>query len=114
MILHITTEDYLKLNDYNDYNGANEDFTKAIEIDKGFAYAFNNRGFAKYNLGLYKAALKDCNYSLKLKPKNSWAYYYRGLIKLKLDEKKEACEDFSEALELGYEKAVQLIGHHCN
>ena len=44
---------------FQDYRGAIEDYSEAIEIDSTYADAFLNRGYAKKSLGDFKGALQD-------------------------------------------------------
>lgn len=46
---------------------------KSIAIDSTEAYAYNNRGVAKLNLGQYEAAILDFNKSIELK--NDWYHW---------------------------------------
>ena len=44
-----------------DYEGAEKDFTKALELDSQNLKAYNNRGNCRGNLGLYEDAINDYN-----------------------------------------------------
>ena len=50
------------------------EFTKAIEINPGFAKAYNNRGWAYYNKGEYDQAIPDYNKALEINPRLAEAY----------------------------------------
>jgi tetratricopeptide (TPR) repeat protein len=70
-----------------------------IAIDSSFAYSFNNRGFAKYKLGQYEAAIKDFNKSIALKNDYyHWPPRNRGLAKMALGRYQEAVDDFTLSL----------------
>ena len=45
-----------------------KDFSKAIKLNPNYALAYNNRGIAKDNLGLYEEAIKDYDKAIKLNP----------------------------------------------
>ena len=45
----------------NDYQGAVDSYSKAIDINPNNAIAYNNRGNAKDELGDYQSALNDHN-----------------------------------------------------
>ena len=42
-----------------DFKGAIDDFTKAIELDSNFVDAYSSRGYAKNKLEDYKGAIAD-------------------------------------------------------
>ena len=60
------------LDSYNkqNYEDAVADYTKAIELNEGFAEAYFQRGCAKHNIDDYKGAVEDFNTSIKLQPNN--------------------------------------------
>jgi len=62
--------------------------------------AFISRGYAKYMLGEYLAAIEDFNKAIELNPKYSDALNGRGLAKYRLGEYSAAIEDFNKAIEL--------------
>lgn len=123
----------LKLNDkipmtYNNlayYHAENKSFKKALHYaDLGLKLKLNdqekgmllsNRGFALYGLGKYEDALDELDRSIKLFPINSYPYFFRGLVNLKLNELVKACNDFHKAKELGAIKMTQnWIAVYCN
>jgi tetratricopeptide (TPR) repeat protein len=71
----------------------------AIAMDSTHAYAFNNRGFAKYQLGQYESAILDFDRSIALK--NNYFHlppYNRANAKRALGRLQEAIADFDIAL----------------
>lgn len=103
-----------------DYEGAISDYNKFIELNTAGnnAFAFNNRGFAKYKLGQYRDALTDIDKSLQIAPDNSFAYKNKGLIFIALDSLATACDNLNRAAELGYttkydDEVQQLISEYC-
>ena len=97
-----------------DYNGAISDFTKAIEIDINCAYAYNGRGLVKASLKDIDGAINDFDKAIEIDPKNELFYVSRGGIKYFSDLKKEGCEDFQKAKELGFSDSQILINKFCN
>jgi tetratricopeptide (TPR) repeat protein len=77
-------------------------FNEAIKLDPVFAYAFSNRGLAKFKLGDPEAALADLKQSLKLDKTNSYAYKNLAIIYFGTDKKSKGCECLKKAEELGY------------
>jgi tetratricopeptide (TPR) repeat protein len=93
--------------DLMDSKGAIKDFKRALELKPDYALAYCGRALAsssfarENNLEEMKLVLVDYDKAILLDPKLTNAYIYRGYIKLRLDDKKGACADFSKARELG-------------
>ena len=96
-----------------DYRGAMEDFSNAIELDSKDTLAYNNRGFTKYKLEDFYGAVKDYNKAIELNASYAKAYFYRGLVKIILNQKDIGCLDLSKAGELGFENAYEMIKKLC-
>lgn len=80
--------------------------------------AYNNRGYAKLQLGKPQEALKDINTSLKFYPTNAYAYKNRALVYVELKDKEKACQDLDKANKLGFSvtygsEVNDLIEKHC-
>ena len=58
------------------------------------------RGYAKYELGLYAAAIVDYTQAIRLKPDEAAAYYNRGVAKYELKQYFAAIADYDTALRL--------------
>ena len=84
----------------DNWSGAIEDFTKAIELRPNYAEAYNTRGFASNMLGNYQQALVDCNKAIELKPDFALAYNNRGNAHNELKNYQQAIADFDKAIEL--------------
>jgi tetratricopeptide (TPR) repeat protein len=82
-----------------DIEGAIAAYTQAIELDKKYADAYNNRGVAYMIKKDYAAALADFNHSLELAP-SPMGYINRGSILFNQQKPEEAIADFTEALKL--------------
>jgi len=89
-------------NETENYTLAIEYFNKAIQAEPTEGTSYNNRGFAKYKLGLFDEALKDINQSLVLYPTNAYAYKNRALVFFELKEEKKACGDLNTAKNLDF------------
>jgi tetratricopeptide (TPR) repeat protein len=108
--------------DQNDFQGAMEDYGKAIELDYDDAY--NNRGILRNRMNDYINAIEDFNRALHGKSDREIAYYNRGIAKLNLGDFGGAVEDFGNAIEtdpqysdaynnrgfVRYEKLADFIG----
>ena len=82
-----------------DFEGAAEDFNKAIEL-KNFN-AYNNRGVLKNRMADYQGALDDLNLAERSSGgNNANVLYNRGIAKLSLGDFRGAEEDFSGAIKI--------------
>jgi tetratricopeptide (TPR) repeat protein len=106
----ITAEDYFysgydKAQAKDDY-GAISDYTKAIELDPNYAYAYNNRGVSKRNLKDYYGAIADYTKVIELDPNYAYAYNNRGLSKYDLKDYYGAIADNTKAIEINPNDAI--------
>jgi tetratricopeptide (TPR) repeat protein len=62
---------------------------------------YNNRAILYQNINQLKTALEDINTALKINNKYDIGYLTRATINLKLENNKQACNDFEKALKLG-------------
>ena len=88
------------------------DLTKEIEINPNHAFAFYNRGVAKFKLKDYIGTISDMTQAIKINPNIAEAYYLRGLVQLYAKQRKNAYADLSKAGELGNAAAYELIKKH--
>ncbi len=82
-----------------DVAGAIAAYTRAIELDRKHADAYNNRGVAYMSQKDYPAAVADLTHSIELAPSHA-AYNNRGNIYFSLKRIEEAIADFTEAIKL--------------
>lgn len=112
-----TAEEYYNIannkSDSKDYQGAIENYTKAIDLNPNYSIAYVNRGDSKIKIQDYKGAIADFSKAIELNPKNSDAYYNRGVSNSKLNQKESACLDWIKAEELGDTDAYDLIKQYC-
>lgn len=92
--------------------------TKDIPELGNKGYYYNNRGYAKMQLGKLKEAMIDINASFVHYPENSYAFRNRGLLYLKMKKKDLACQDFQTAEKFGFSKTygnevLKLLSEHC-
>ena len=71
-----------------------EFFNSAIEIDKDYVSAWNDKGVALMELGNYPEALKCFEEVIRLEPGDNMAWYNRGYVLLILEEYQEAVNTF--------------------
>lgn len=107
-----------------DKYGAVADYTKSIDVvnrkdiwDVFSEWKVNesycSRGQMKTQMNDYVGAMDDFNRAIKIYDGISEPYYYRGMLKIKLGQNKNACIDFSKAGELGYAVAYDAIQQYC-
>ena len=89
------------LQDRGNDEAALEAFSKAIEIDPNYSFAYGSRSLIYKNLKKYDLALQDINAAVEYSPSPT-AYYYRirGDIWEKSGEKEAALIDYTKAIEL--------------
>ena len=95
-------EEYEKGN----YQGAIENYTKAIESNPDNAFLYNNRGLAYFEVKKYKKAISDYSKAIELKPGYAEVFHNRGLAYFKrggwasTGPFDKAISDFTKAIEL--------------
>ena len=88
-----------------DYQGALQDYNKAIELDSiksdaGLAMLYANRCIAKYYLKDNQGVIQDCGKAIELNPNMANPYNNRGLAKSALWDHEGAIQDYNKAIEL--------------
>jgi tetratricopeptide (TPR) repeat protein len=82
------------------YTEAIQYCTKALILNPVFAEAYCRRGYYKYLLGDYSAALRDFNVALKLNPDNVDAHLYKANCFQKTGSNVAAMNEYNEARKL--------------
>ncbi|MBA1147104.1 tetratricopeptide repeat protein [Ectothiorhodospiraceae bacterium WFHF3C12] len=75
-------------------------FSRVIELDPGFAEAWNRRATTYYVMDRYEESLSDIERVLELEPRHFGALAGRGLCLKALDRKREALQAFESALDV--------------
>ena len=75
-------------------------FNNAVEQSPGSAFAFNNRGIARYSENDQDGALSDYNQAISIFPRYSGAYYNRGIVYFDMKEFGKAQENYTTAIML--------------
>lgn len=89
------------------------DFEKAIEIDPNLPDAYISLGYSYAGYKLHKDAVGAYSKAIELNPKDGYSYYYRGMSRVMLDEKENACADFKQADQLAFNGAKEMINRIC-
>ena len=79
-----------------------------------YAFAYNNRGNAKYKQKDFKGAVTDYDKAIELNPAYGFAYLNRGIAKEMLRDSKGACTDWKKSAELGVSNASNYVKQQCN
>lgn len=80
------------------YEGAEEDYTNALEIDGNNEEIWLGRGLAREKLKDYKGAFSDYTKAIELKEDFAKAWLNRGNVLLKQERYEDAIEDYNVAL----------------
>jgi len=83
-----------------DFPGAIDKYTKAIEIDSGNQVFYCNRAAAHSKMNNHYAAVEDCKRAIDMDPAYGKAYGRMGLAYACVDKHKEAIDCFKKAIEL--------------
>jgi len=107
-----TAEDFfdegIKKFKLQDYNGALDEFNKAIELNPKYAKAYNNRGIVRGALNDISGSIEDFNTAITLEPINVSAYRNLGLSKFKLQYYEGAISAFNKVLQFKPNDEVAL------
>lgn len=94
------------------FNSAIIDYNEAIKINPFYIEAIQNRAICKASLGR-KDAIDDFNRIIFLDNKNGEAYANRALYYIHNDTTSDYCFDLRKAIELGFNKAKEILDKHC-
>ena len=86
--------------DLNDYQGAIDEFSRAIDIDPLQTIAWNGRGIAHNMLGENTEALDDFSEVLRLEPGNLTVRVNRAKVYIELGEYDEAMSDLDNVISI--------------
>jgi tetratricopeptide (TPR) repeat protein len=90
----------IKMTKAGDFNGAIEQFSKAINLKPNFPLTYKNRAFLHSKIGKNEESINDYTIYLKLKPSDSEIYNSRGIIHQALGNYKAALNDFNYAINI--------------
>ncbi|MBN2351715.1 MAG: tetratricopeptide repeat protein [Spirochaetales bacterium] len=97
----------------NDFQGAIEDFKKALTLDPDYAAAYNNMGTVYSAKGDLEQAVKEYDKAVQLDPRYAEAYNNRGKAYADMRDYKQAMKDFNKTIELNpnYAEAYKNRGN---
>lgn len=111
-----SADDYLikgiEKHNSKDYEGAINEYDKAIQVDMNFAAGYYNRGVCKQALKDLNSAKKDFDKTIELDSKFIKAYYSRASIFVSQENYKEALPDLDKIIKLNpaFPNALTLRG----
>jgi tetratricopeptide (TPR) repeat protein len=102
-----------ELQDRGNGDGAILNFSKAIELNTNYVFAYVHRGILKRNRGDFMGAMADYNRAIEIDPGYSTAFYNRGVAKQLHGDIDGAMADFTKAIELrpDYALAYTALGN---
>ena len=75
-------------------------YSNAIRLKPDYAFAFNNRGAARYDKGDLEGALQDFTEAIRLKPDHALAFNNRGATSYDKGDLERALQDYNSAIRL--------------
>ena len=94
-----------------DFDHAIADYSAAIKVEPRFAFAYNDRCYARAIEGReLQLAVADCNEALRLKPNDIHILDSRALTYLKLADFEKAVSDYTAIVQTNPRHAASLYG----
>lgn len=102
----------VQYDDQGKYEQAINEFTRAIEINSGYADIYNKRGLSYYNQEKYDQALRDYNKAIEINPRYTDAFNNRGIVYYQQEQYDQAISNYTKAIEIDpkYAKAYHNRG----
>ena len=85
---------------------AEQDYTKAIELDPEKTVYYYYRGKCRFELYDYENVIPDMDFVIENNPQDTFSYHYRGYSYKVIGEYEKAIEDFTTYLSLRPDNAV--------
>lgn len=84
-----------------EFEKAEADFSRVIEMNRGFAKAYFNRGEVRTRLAnKLQEAVRDYTQAIRLNPQDSASYNSRGFAWYTLEQRGQALSDYNQAIRL--------------
>ena len=96
-----------------DFAHARVDLDRAIVLEPDNYSARSNRGILELTEGAFAAARDDFSAAIRSNPSLGIAYYNRGQARRELRDAGGSCQDLSQAVQLGFAKAQELLTQWC-
>ena len=95
------------------FQGAIDDYTRAIEINPQYAAAYQLRGSSKSILGDIQGAIADYTKVIEIDPQDANAYQLRGIAREKVNDLEGACRDWRKAVNFGQTTPAEWVKNQC-
>ncbi|MBL6449046.1 J domain-containing protein [Fulvivirga sp. 29W222] len=97
----------------HEFNKGEKNFNYLIEHNIHLQTALFGKAWCLQNQERYREAAITYSKVIEMDPSHAISYYYRGLNEISYYDSSAACQDFANAMELGYYKAETLFKYHC-
>jgi len=100
---------------YNErnFNRAIYYFDKVIQVDGRVASAYLYKGRSLHQKGDFEEARENYDQAINFDNKDGEAFLYRGALKIAMNQKTSACNDFNRAKALGNQEAGDALTKYC-
>ncbi len=95
------------------YDIAAYNFEKAIELNDSQTEGRYLWGKALHQLGKFRQALEQYNFTISLNKEYGDAYFHRGLLYVTMKNRRKACTDLRTAQALNVEDAKEALAKYC-
>ncbi len=96
-----------------DFDHAIQDFTNYLKAESKFADAYFNLALCYKHKSDFKNAIKYFSDSILKNPRNETAFFERGLLKNKIDDRNGCCNDLKTAMSMGHLESYHYIKEFC-
>ena len=95
------------------YAEAEADLTRALSYSPSYLGALEYRGYVRYMMGNYTAAIEDFDNYISINDRSGYVYHRRGLSHHKLFNNFQACQDLRRARDLGFQFDLSILKTTC-
>lgn len=92
------------------FEAAERLFSEGLAWQKGQAELLAARGYARYRMQQLDLATEDLNFAIEINPLLGEAFYTRASVKHVAGSQVDACNDYRQAVSLGYEPFTEEDG----
>lgn len=87
---------------------------QATEVAGAPAQAYFMKARALHQMGNTQEAMREYTAAVSIDKNYGQAYYYRGILKLAMDNKRGGCDDIRTAIKLNHSEAQAALEKYCN
>lgn len=93
-------QDGLEKHYYNDFEGAIQEYSQAIQLDSMYRDAYFHRGVCLSDIDKYNESINDLSKAIALDSNFTKAYYVRGIVHFNNGEMELSINDLNKTIEL--------------